>query len=69
MHELQEQNPSIVPEDQMLAASRALASLKLALAFFPWLGVWNRRLIAADTLQCSLLSELLVMWEPLDISP
>lgn len=49
-HRRQDQNPSIVPEDQMLAASRALASLKLALAIFPWLGVWNRRLIAADTL-------------------
>ena len=45
MHKRRDQNPSIVPEDQMLVASQALASLKLALAIFPWLGVQNRRLI------------------------
>lgn len=30
--------------------ARVLVSLKLALTIFPWLGVPNRRLIAADTL-------------------
>lgn len=30
--------------------ARVLVSLKLALSIFPWLGVPNRRLIAADTL-------------------
>lgn len=45
-----DQNASVVPEDQMLVVGWLLLSLKLAFMVFPWLGIWNRRLIAADTL-------------------
>lgn len=55
MHKCWDQNPSIVPKDQTLVARWAPLSLHLALTVFPWLGMWNRRLVAADTLTAGCL--------------